>query len=100
MSHQDWKPVTFDKYKPPPKKPTISINKVDKEEIGCIKRVGTALGKQIQQARLQKKMSQAQLANLINIKKQLMQQYENGKAKHDPNILQKLRKTLGVKLSK
>ena len=56
------------------------------------------LRKQIQIARLAKKMSQSQLAQLTNEKPSVIQQYESGKAVPTSQILQKLRKALGVKL--
>lgn len=43
-------------------------------------RVGLGLGKSIQQARAQKKMTQAALAQAINEKPSVVNQYENGKA--------------------
>ena len=44
-------------------------------------------------------MSQADLAKQINEKPNIIQAYENGKATPNPQILQKLRKILGVKLN-
>ena len=43
-------------------------------------RVSTELKKQIQQGRIAKKLTQAQLAQLINEKPQIINEYENGKA--------------------
>lgn len=43
-------------------------------------KVGLGLGKAIQQARTAKKMTQAKLAQAINEKPAVINQYENGKA--------------------
>ncbi|KAG6539955.1 hypothetical protein Mapa_018704 [Marchantia paleacea] len=50
------------------------------------------------QARLEKKFTQAQLAQLINEKPQIVQEYESGKAIPNQLILVKLERVLGVKL--
>lgn len=61
-------------------------------------KVSTELKKMIQQARLAKKMSQQQLATAINEKPQVVQEYENGKAIPNQQVLGKLERALGVKL--
>ena len=43
--------------------------------------VSSELKKQIMSARLAKKLTQAQLANLINEKPQVIQEYESGKVR-------------------
>ena len=50
------------------------------------------------QGRLAKKMTQAQLAQQINEKQQIIQEYESGKAIPNQQILSKLERILGVKL--
>lgn len=62
-------------------------------------RVPTELKKKIQQARLEKKLTQAQLGNLINEKPSVITEYENGKAIPSPQVLSKLSRVLGVQLS-
>ena len=57
------------------------------------------LKKKIQQARLDKKLTQAQLGNLINEKPNVIQEYESGKAIPNPQVLSKLSRVLGVQLS-
>jgi DNA-binding XRE family transcriptional regulator len=64
---------------------------------GC--RVPSELKKRIQQARLEKKLTQAQLGNLINEKPSVITEYENGKAIPSPQVLSKLSRVLGVQLS-
>ena len=49
-------------------------------------RVSTELKKQIQQGRIAKKLTQAQLAQLINEKPQIINEYENGKAIPNPQV--------------
>lgn len=61
-------------------------------------RVPTELKKSIMQARLDKKLTQAQLAQMINEKPQVIQEYESGKAIPNQQIITKLERALGVKL--
>ena len=61
--------------------------------------VSSALKKSIMAARLAKKMTQAQLAQAINEKPQIIQEYESGKAIPAPAVLSKLSRALGVVLS-
>eukprot|EP00775_Hariotina_reticulata_P004498 gene4498-4751_t len=63
-------------------------------------KVSTELKKQIIQARTAKKLTQAQLGQLINEKPQIIQDYESGKAIPNPQILSKLSRVLGVTLRK
>lgn len=63
-------------------------------------RVNTELKKQITAARTAKKLTQAQLGQLINEKPQIIQDYESGKAIPNPQILSKLSRVLGVTLRK
>ncbi|KAK9833786.1 hypothetical protein WJX74_005786 [Apatococcus lobatus] len=62
-------------------------------------RVPSELKKTIQSARLAKKMTQADLAQGINEKPQIIQEYESGKAIPNPQVLGKLSRILGVQLS-
>jgi putative transcription factor len=63
-------------------------------------KVSTELKKQIIQARTAKKLTQAQLAQLINEKPQIIQDYESGKAIPNPQVLSKLSRVLGTTLRK
>lgn len=63
-------------------------------------RVSSTLKQQIVQARTAKKMTQAQLAQAINEKPQIIQEYESGKAIPNPQVLSKLSRVLGVTLKK
>ena len=61
-------------------------------------KVSSELKKLIMQARTAKKMTQAQLAQAINEKPQTVQEYEQGKAIPNNQILGKMERALGVKL--
>jgi len=61
-------------------------------------RVPSDLKKNLMQARLDKKMTQAQLAQMINEKPQVIQEYESGKAIPNQQIISKLERALGTKL--
>ncbi|XP_027910585.1 multiprotein-bridging factor 1a isoform X2 [Vigna unguiculata] len=61
-------------------------------------KVPTELKKAIMQARMEKKLTQAQLAQLINEKPQVIQEYESGKAIPNQQIIGKLERALGTKL--
>ena len=108
---QDWNVVQWSK--PPTKKDTQNgvvasndrfaesrIKKLDDvNDAEHVERCSLTLQKQIQQARLAKQLSQKDLANSINVTARVIQDYENGKAVPTPQVLQKLRRVLGVKLN-
>ncbi|KMS98291.1 hypothetical protein BVRB_4g093940 [Beta vulgaris subsp. vulgaris] len=78
---------------------TLNTRKLDDEtENLAHDRVPTELKKAIMQARMDKKLTQSQLAQLINEKPQIIQEYESGKAIPNQQIIGKLERTLGVKL--
>ena len=120
LAHQDWKPVTLhrnytanevlkkaqrtgtstsvDKQTNPG---IVNSKKLDNEtETFNIVKSGLTMGKQIQQGRTDKKLTQKQLATMLNEKPQVIQQYENGQAIPNPQIINKLQKALGVKLTR
>ncbi|KAI5680572.1 hypothetical protein M9H77_01799 [Catharanthus roseus] len=68
------------------------------EEPAALDRVSTEVRQAIQKARIEKNMSQAELAKQINERPQVVQEYENGKAVPNQAILAKMEKVLGVKL--
>ena len=118
LSHQDWKPVTLNRTYTADEKlknaqrtgQTTSVNKntvqnksakLDAEtENFTIVKSGLTLGKEIQNGRTAKKLTQKQLATMLNEKPQVIQQYENGQAIPNPQIINKLQRTLGVKLTR
>ncbi|XP_042451780.1 multiprotein-bridging factor 1b-like [Zingiber officinale] len=78
---------------------SLNTRKLDDEtENLSHERVSTELKKNIMQARLAKKLTQAQLAQLINEKPQIIQDYESGKAIPNQQIITKLERVLGTKL--
>lgn len=80
--------------------PTKDAAKLDREtEELHHDKIPTELKKRIMNARIEKKLTQAQLGQLINEKPQVIQEYESGKAIPSPAILSKLSRVLGVQLS-
>ncbi|PKA46865.1 Multiprotein-bridging factor 1b [Apostasia shenzhenica] len=78
---------------------SLNTRKLDEEtENLSHDRVPSELKKNIMQARLDKKLTQAQLAQFINEKPQVIQEYESGKAIPNQQIIGKLERVLGVKL--
>lgn len=64
-----------------------------------VNRVSSTVRQRILNGRNDKKMTQTQLAQAINEKPQIIQQYESGKAVPTPQILNKLSRVLGVQLN-
>ncbi|CAI9088814.1 OLC1v1023251C1 [Oldenlandia corymbosa var. corymbosa] len=78
---------------------TLNTRKLDEDtENLAHQKVPTELKKAIMQARQDKKLTQAQVAQLINEKPQVIQEYESGKAIPNQQIISKLERALGVKL--
>ncbi|KAK6157320.1 hypothetical protein DH2020_011603 [Rehmannia glutinosa] len=86
---------------------TLNTRKLDEDtENLAHEKVPTELKKAIMQARMDKKLTQSQLAQLnlrvgvqiINEKPQIIQEYESGKAIPNQQIISKLERALGVKL--
>ncbi|XP_021895058.1 multiprotein-bridging factor 1b [Carica papaya] len=78
---------------------SLNTRKLDEETENLTHdRVPTELKKAIMQARMDKKLTQAQLAQLINEKPQIIQEYESGKAIPNQQIISKLERALGAKL--
>ncbi|KAJ1691208.1 hypothetical protein LUZ63_015363 [Rhynchospora breviuscula] len=79
--------------------PVVYARKLDETtEPAAFERVGTEVRAAIQKARLEKKMSQAELAKQINERVQVVQEYESGKAVPNQAVLAKMERVLGVKL--
>ncbi|KHG25853.1 Multiprotein-bridging factor 1b -like protein [Gossypium arboreum] len=78
---------------------SLNTRKLDEEtENLAHDRVPTELKKAIMHARMETKLTQAQLAQLINEKPQIIQEYESGKAIPNQQIIGKLERALGAKL--
>ncbi|KAJ4708412.1 putative Multiprotein-bridging factor [Melia azedarach] len=79
--------------------PVVNAKKLDEgTEPGSLDRVSVEVRQAIQKARLEKKMSQAELAKQINERPQVVQEYENGKAVPNQAVLAKMERVLGLKL--
>ncbi|KAK4387139.1 Multiprotein-bridging factor 1a [Sesamum angolense] len=78
---------------------SLNTRKLDEDTENLThEKVPTELKKAIMQARMDKKLTQAQLAQIINEKPQIIQEYESGKAIPNQQIISKLERALGVKL--
>jgi len=106
MSYQDWTPVIIhgkaapsNQKSPPPHREVTKEQKLDREELGTHKKVSLSMAKMIQQGRLAKGFkTQKDLAIAVGVNVSVINSYESGRAIPDPNVLQKLRRVLGVKL--
>ena len=72
-----------------------AMRKVDQTEIGDIKRWGKKRGRQLAAARTKRKLSQAALAQAVNVKPAVIAECESGKMKFDAGLLNRLRRQLG-----
>ena len=108
MQGQDWDTVVLSKPKSvsniqtnkQPIKLTdeqIRLNKLENGE-STIKKVNTELRIKIQQARNAKKMSQAVLAQKVNVTQKTINELESGRGEKNNALLGKLEKVLSVKL--
>ncbi|KAL6984818.1 Multiprotein-bridging factor 1c [Sarracenia purpurea var. burkii] len=78
---------------------TVNARKLDEAaEPAALERVPVEVRQAIQKARIEKKMSQAELAKQINELPRVVQEYENGKAIPNQAVLAKMEKVLGVKI--
>jgi ribosome-binding protein aMBF1 (putative translation factor) len=98
---QQWEPVILRKALPrvntsanPPK----ALTALDAPEVEAPKLLGLEAAKQIQTARCSRKLTQAQLAQLVNEKANLIKDYETGKVVANRSVLNKLNRCLGIKI--
>tara|TARA_Y100000389_G_C17467726_1_gene527213 strand:- start:733 stop:1086 length:354 start_codon:yes stop_codon:yes gene_type:complete len=102
--YQDWDTVILKKHNPNPQNNTKIMTmdqvllKKEKDEEKKIPKITTTLKLSIQQARLNKKLSQKQLANLLGCPQNIITKYENGTAIPDNAFIHKIEKALNVKL--
>lgn len=104
MDFQDWKEIKFTKKSDKPnnsqkKNTNTGGNKVDITELVKIKKINLSTSRIISKRRTELKLSQKQLANLINVKPEIVASYENGKAIPNGHLLNKLQKILGTYIS-
>ena len=107
-SHQDWNEVVFHKPKTaadrkatfdkPHFEASPQMKFAEETEELHHDTVPLSLAKTIQQARLAKYPSQKAFAQALNVKVDVVNSYENGKAIPDNGTLQKMRRLLKVKL--
>jgi putative transcription factor len=78
---------------------SVSGKKIkDNDELPQVEKVGIDIGKQIMQARLDKKLKQTELAKQLNITPDFIRDYENGTAPLNKLILNNICKKLGIKI--
>ena len=70
----------------------------DNLESFVVPKVTLSLSKAIQKARLDKKMSQKELAMRLNVRQTIITNYENGKARPSNLFISRMEKILGTKL--
>lgn len=116
MSTQDWtttvlvnKKAMHEKQKknsPTTIRPTTNSNAIgtstkviEDGDVHKINTIGHETGQKIMQARTAKNMSQKDVANKINIPVSEFQKIENGTMKRNGELLNRLGKVLGVKLT-
>ena len=81
------------------KEESDKMRKLDEEtETFKVETVNKSISKAIMEARTKLNMKQKDLATKVNVQPQIIQQYENGKAKPDIAILRKLERVLKCKL--
>ena len=68
------------------------------DDVVPTKKVEASVGKAIQQARQEKKLTQKDLATKINEKPNVVNDYEAGRAVPNQQLLAKMERALGVKL--
>jgi len=114
MDHQDWDPVYIGANKyindknnesdqkvkgELPKSVFSKENKIDKKiEEGNLKHEKTPieLGKLIQQKRLERNITQKDLAKKINVQVKIINEIECGKGKHNPQIISKIKRIFNI----
>lgn len=102
MDHQDWNVKVLKKSKPKPKqtnfvKPRGDVTDEDQKPF---KKISQDFKIALQKARQEKKWSQKELAQKINVTQAIVQGYENGKEIPKGDVIHKLNSVLGVKLPK
>ena len=90
MSHQDWEPVVW-------KKEAI-VSKPVKEKVSAPRELTGELCSAIQKARMNVKLSQQELAQKLQVKPEVIKEYENGKAIPNNGFIARIEKILNTKL--
>ena len=114
MSHQDWNTIVFNakpkvdntvKASAPTSLKPIIISEQAKIEADIDsgklpKTYGSEYGQRVQKARCEKKLTQEQLAQQLNLKKDIIQKIENGTGIYDAQICSKIFRVLKVTTKK
>ena len=103
---QDWetvilrKPIQIDNKQKEKQINNKSNNQkiLEGDEIVKPKKISLNLRQSIQSARINKKLSQKQLASQLGVNVQIINSYENGKAIPNNNFISKIEKVLNTKL--
>jgi putative transcription factor len=88
---QDWEPVVL-------KKKDVTNKAPVHNEVAAVREMSFSIQKAIQQARLQCKMSQKELAKKLNIDLSIIISYENGKAVPNNAFIARIENILNTKL--
>ena len=76
------------------------MKKLDEStEVDKIKKVNSKISQAIIKGRCAKNLNRKQLAQQINEKENIVEEFENGKAKYNIKIIQKIERKLGIKLT-
>jgi len=118
MDHQDWKPVILKKNNSQLKKDgkivkekilsgkrpnsnsnncDINKKKLDDDDVPAPTYVPKSICIEIQQARCARKMSQQDLANRLNVKKNIVNELESGKMIYNKGFIRKVKNILQIK---
>lgn len=97
MFVQQWEQVILQK-KRAKSAPPVRPQKETDLETKRIKVYSKELSDAVMKARLEKKMTQEQLANACNVQKVAINEIESRKGVYDPNLVNKVCKILGVKV--
>lgn len=106
MEHQDWHTITYknqkkltkeEKIKQQNSSGTKDFKKLDSDEPPVPNKLNHNLKLLIQKRRQELNLSQKDLANKINVKVNIINDYETGKAIPDKIILRKIKNFLGIK---
>ena len=73
-----------------------SYNGEDSQNGGSHEKVNIKIGKLIQKKRLEKKLTQKQLGNLLNTKENIIKDIEAGKAIKDTQLLSRIKRKLNI----
>lgn len=100
MAHQDWETVILTKPVIKVEKPNKPVNPLEKDpgEVIVLPKIDVELKKAIQQARMNQKLSQKELASKMNIPISTINGYENGTVIPNNAFIAKLEKVLNTKL--